>query len=47
VPLLVHTAGRAGGKLGTRDTFADLGATVSEYFGLRPEVGKSFLTALR
>lgn len=47
VPLLVHGPGRGGGKLGTRSSFADLGATVSELFGLRPEVGTSFLAALR
>ncbi len=44
VPLLVHVPGRAGGgSLGTRASFADLGATVAEFFGLRPEVGSSFL----
>ncbi len=47
VPLLVHAPGRGGGPLGTRGSFADLGATVSEFFGLRPEVGTSFLGALR
>jgi phosphopentomutase len=47
VPLLVHAPGRGGGKLGTRPSFADLGATVSEYFGLRPDVGTSFLAAIR
>ncbi len=47
VPLLVHAPGRGGGNLGTRGSFADLGATVSEFFGLRPEVGTSFLAALR
>jgi phosphopentomutase len=47
VPLLVHAPGRGGGKLGTRPTFADLGATVAEFFGVRPDVGTSFLAALR
>jgi phosphopentomutase len=47
VPLLVHGAGRAGGSLGTRGSFADLGATVADYFGLRAEVGESFLPSLR
>ncbi len=47
VPLLVHAPGRGGGKLGTRPTFADLGATVAEFFGIRPEAGTSFLAALR
>ncbi len=44
VPLLVHAPGKGvGGSLGTRDTFADLGATVLEFFGLDAEVGTSFL----
>jgi len=47
VPLLVHAPGRGGGALGTRGSFADLGATVAEFFGLRPEVGTSFLSDLR
>lgn len=47
VPLLVHAPGRGGGALGTRRSFADLGATASEFFGLRPEVGRSFLGELR
>ncbi len=47
VPLLVHAPGRGAGNLGTRGSFADLGATVSEFYGLRPEVGTSFLGALR
>ncbi len=47
VPLLVHAPGRGGGDLGTRGSFADLGATISEFFGLRAEVGTSFLRALR
>jgi phosphopentomutase len=47
VPLLVHAPGRGGGSLGTRRSFADLGATVAEHFGLRAEVGTSFLGELR
>jgi phosphopentomutase len=47
VPLLVHAPGRGGGDLGTRGTFADLGASVAEFFGLHAEVGASFLGALR
>src|SRR5512133_2293576 len=46
VPLLVHAPGRGGGALGTRGSFADLGASVAELFGLRAEVGTSFLGAL-
>ncbi|HEY6100765.1 MAG TPA: phosphopentomutase, partial [Anaeromyxobacter sp.] len=47
VPLLVFAPGRGGGALGTRGSFADLGATVSEFFGLRAAAGASFLGALR
>jgi len=47
VPLLVHAPGKGGGSLGTRETFADLGATVAEFFGLRARVGRSFLGELR
>ncbi len=46
VPLLVHAPGRPGGSLGTRGSFADLGATVAEFFGLRADVGTSFLRSL-
>jgi phosphopentomutase len=45
VPLLVHAGGR-GGELGTRDTFADLGATVAGFFGVAAATGTSFLPAL-
>jgi phosphopentomutase len=47
VPLLVHAPGKGGGRLGTRGSFADLGATVAEYFGVRSKVGASFLRDLR
>jgi phosphopentomutase len=43
VPLLAGGPGLGGGALGTRASFADLGATVAEAFGLVPEVGASFL----
>jgi phosphopentomutase len=43
VPLLVNVPGRDGVPLGTRSSFADLGATVAAYFGLRAAEGKSFL----
>jgi phosphopentomutase len=46
VPLLVHAPGRGGGSLGTRGSFADLGATVAELFGVPTEVGTSFLRDL-
>jgi phosphopentomutase len=47
VPLLVHAPGRGGGALGTRGSFADLGATVADAFGVRADVGTSFLPSLR
>jgi len=47
VPLIVYAPGRGGGALGTRGSFADLGASVADLFGLRAEVGTSFLPALR
>ncbi len=47
VPLIVHAPGRGGGALGTRASFADLGASVAEFFGLGAEVGTSFLGELR
>ena len=43
VPLLVRVPGRDGAALGTRETFADLGATVAGYFGLAAAEGRSFL----
>jgi phosphopentomutase len=46
VPLLVMGPGREGRSLGTRESFADLGATAAGYFGLRAGEGKSFLGEL-
>ncbi len=46
VPLLVHAPGRGGGALGVRGSFADLGASVAEFFGAPAPVGKSFLAEL-
>jgi len=50
VPLLcVHPGGRTNVSLGTRNTFADAGTTVAEFFGLRGDslAGESFLSLLR
>jgi phosphopentomutase len=48
VPLLVHAPGRGpGGALGVRGSFADLGATLAEHFGVPALAGKSFLPELR
>ena len=45
VPLLAYSPRRArGASLGVRDSFADLGATVAEYFGVKPPRGRSFLS---
>jgi phosphopentomutase len=46
VPLLVHVPGRGGGELGTRRSFADLGATVAAAFGVPGEAGTSFLAEI-
>jgi phosphopentomutase len=49
VPLLVAAPRvRAGVDLGTRGTFADVGATLTEMFGLeRLAAGRSFLREVR
>jgi phosphopentomutase len=47
VPLLVRVPGRDGAPLGTRASFADLGATVAQFFGVEPGAGRSFLGELR
>lgn len=39
--------GKTGENLGIRKTFADLGATVLDYFGLRQATGESFLGSLQ
>ncbi len=36
-PFIMYGHGIAPGNLGTRDTFADIGATVLDYFGIEPE----------
>jgi phosphopentomutase len=47
VPLLVYGKGlRRGVDLGLRRTFADLGATVGEMFGVRTGAGTSFLSEI-
>jgi len=48
VPLLVtHTGVHAGTSLGVRETFADVGATIADNFGVPlPEIGESFLGKL-
>ena len=47
VPLIAYLPRRARGRpLGVRESFADLGATVAEYFGVRAPRGRSFLAEL-
>jgi len=47
VPLLVYGKDlRQGVDLGLRKTFADLGATIGEMFGVRTETGTSFLSEI-
>ncbi len=44
MPILVRGATFAPGPLGKRDTFADIGQTLADYFVLRAmDDGKSFL----
>lgn len=49
VPLLVHGASIPGGiNVGTRSTFADLGATIAEWLQVRPpRAGRSFAAMMR
>ena len=49
IPLIVYGPSLAPGvDLGTRTSFADIGATVEEHLGLTPEgPGKSFLSELQ
>ncbi len=47
VPVLAWSPGRSrGADLGIRQSFADLGATVADYFGVRAPRGQSFLRAV-
>lgn len=48
VPLLVYSKSLGKGDLGTRSTFADIGATIAENFNVDlPHIGKSFLNELK
>ena len=47
VPLLVLGPGVAPVALGDRGTFADVGATAAEYFGVEIDAGESMLELLR
>ena len=48
VPVLAYNKKLAGGSLGTRTSFADLGATIAENFNVKaPRIGVSFLKDLK
>ena len=48
VPLLVYSKSLSKGNLGTRKTFADIGATIAENFNVEaPHIGTSFLKDLK
>ncbi len=47
VPILAYSPRKArGSALGVRESFADLGATVAEYFGVKAPRGRSFLAEI-
>ena len=47
VPLVVYRKNGKNINLGTRTSFADIGATIAENFNLKmPEIGKSFLNEI-
>ena len=47
VPLIVYSKSIDGGDLGTRKSFADIGATIAQNFNVKaPKIGKSFLDEL-
>ncbi len=43
VPILVAGPSVSPVSIGSRQSFADIGATVASYFGLEPNVGTPFL----
>ena len=48
VPVLAYANNLTGGSLGTRKTFADLGATIADNFKVKsPKIGESFLDDLK
>jgi len=48
VPLIVYSKSLKNGKLGTRSSFADVGATIAENFSVTlPSIGTSFLKELK
>lgn len=47
VPILIHQKGLKAVNLGTRETLADVGATVADYFDTKLSFGSSFLKQLK
>jgi phosphopentomutase len=48
VPLISMVKdGPVGNDLGNRSSFADIGATIADYFGVDWKVGESFLSSMR
>ncbi|MBQ9448517.1 MAG: phosphopentomutase [Acholeplasmatales bacterium] len=48
VPVIAFSKSTTGGSLGVRSSFADLGATIAENFGVKaPKIGESFLGDLK
>ena len=48
VPLIVHSKTTKGGSLGTRESFADIGAAIASNFEIQmPKIGKSFLKEIK
>lgn len=46
VPILVYAQNIKAAPLGTRETLADVGATIAENFGLHLKIGRSFLRSV-
>ena len=48
VPLIVHSKTTKSGSLGTRESFADIGAAIASNFEIQmPKIGKSFLKEIK
>lgn len=47
IPIMAYCKNRPAARLGKRNTFADIGQTIADYFGLEPmDYGESFLGAM-
>ncbi|TLG72993.1 phosphopentomutase [Culicoidibacter larvae] len=47
VPLMIYKKGIHGVRIGNRETMADVGATATDYFGIKTPFGTSFLELLK